>query len=68
MYPNLRAELARRNLTLDDVRVCLGKESVSAVSSKMRGVSPFTFDEAIKIKNDLLKTDIPLEILFERAG
>lgn len=66
MYPNLKAELARRRLTLEDVGKCLGK-TVGAVSNKMRGIVPFTYDETLRIKVDLLKTDIPLETLFERA-
>lgn len=66
MYPNLKAELARRGLTLENVACSLGK-TVAAVSNKMRGVVPFTYDETVKIKTDVLKTDLPLETIFEKS-
>lgn len=71
MYPNLKAEFARRNFTLEKI-VEIMKErgrsmSLGTLSSKMRGLFPFTYDEAIFIKNDVLETDIPLEVLFERV-
>lgn len=65
MYPNLKAEFARQNLTLQNVADKLGV-SVSTISMKMR-FGGFTLDEAKQIKRDILKADIPIEILFEEA-
>lgn len=74
MYPNLKAEFARRNLTLERIVEKMKSKdeekamSIGTLSGKMRGQYPFTYDEAVFIKNDILETDIPLEELFERVG
>ena len=67
MYPNLKAEFTRRGLTLEKVAPILGV-TISTLSQKMNGKYPFTFDEAKTLKNDVLKTDISLEVLFEEAS
>lgn len=68
MYPNVRAEYARRNLTLKSTveeLARLGFEmSVPTLSMKLNGKFPFTLDEAKALK-EILKTDLPLEELFE---
>ena len=66
MYPNLKAEFVRRGLTLEKVAPVLDM-TIGTLSLKMNGKSPFTFNEAVSLKRDVLKTDIPLEVLFEEA-
>ena len=65
MYPNLKAEFARRGFTLEMVAKRLGV-ALSTLSQKLRGVYPFTLNEAKKLK-EILETDLPLEVLFEEA-
>ncbi len=65
MYPNLRAELSRKGLTLRIVSKWLGV-TVSTLSLKMRGKYPFTLNEAVTIKKRLGVT-IPLDELFEEG-
>lgn len=62
MYPNVRAEMARNNLILDDLSHELGL-TIPTISMKLNGKSPLTFAEAKKIKT-ALKTEMPLEQLF----
>lgn len=70
MYPNVRAEMARKNLTQSDVVNELRKRGFSMVvptfSAKMNKKFNFTFKEAVAIK-EILGTDLPLEELFEEA-
>lgn len=62
MYPNLEAELKRKNIKRADIANHLGI-SISTVSEKMQGNSDFSFGAAVKIKQ-LLGVSIPLEELF----
>ena len=62
MYPNLEAELKRRNIKRTTLADYLGI-SISTMSEKMQGNSDFSLGVAKKIK-DFLGVDIPLEILF----
>lgn len=63
MFPNLRAEMARKRITGKDIaKNCLGVR-LSTLSAKMHGKSDFTFREAIAIKQ-YLGVDTPLEELF----
>ena len=64
MYPNLRAELARKGFGLKYVADKLGI-STGTLSLKIRR-GGFTLNEAKQIKG-ILETDIPIEILFEEA-
>ena len=62
-YPNLKAELARKNLTLDDVAKLLGKTTRTA-GEKVRGVTEFSLSEAMTIR-DVLFPGCTLEYLFK---
>lgn len=62
MYPNLRAEIARRNLTNAALANAIGI-SESRFSLKMNGKYPFSLKEAIAIKN-FLNTTLTIEELF----
>ena len=63
MYPNLRAEMKRKGITLAWLADQLGI-TIGTLSQKLTGKSPFTLNEAKKIK-EILELDIPIEILFE---
>ena len=62
MYPNLEAELKRKNVKRTDIAKLLGY-SVGTISEKMTGASGFSFADAKKIKA-FLAVDLPLEELF----
>ena len=64
MYPNFEAERARAGLTLEDLVREVGG-TVSSLSNKLRGVYALTFNDAVMLKT-ALKTNVPLEELFER--
>ena len=65
MFPNLRAEMSRKKITLEKLAEVLGL-AISTVSQKLNGKYPVTLDEAKKIKS-VLDVDIPIETLFEEA-
>lgn len=65
MYPNLNAELARKDVTNAQLAKVLGL-SPGTVSQKRNGAFDFTLKEARAIKH-FLKLDMPLEELFEEA-
>ena len=71
MYPNVRAEFARKNLTLEKAVEALKglgfSMTIATLSQKLNGKYPITFDEAKAIKK-ITGTDIPLEELFEEAS
>lgn len=70
MFPNLNAEFARKNLTLEKAVEELDKlgftMKVPTLSLKKNGKYPFTLNEAKALKK-ILGTDLPLEVLFEEA-
>ena len=63
MYPNLEAELKRKNIKRSDIAEHIGC-SISTISEKMQGKSDFSLQVAKKIKN-FIGVDMPLEILFQ---
>ena len=65
MFPNVKAELARKGVTLTELAEAIGM-SLQTLSGRMNGKSEFTYSEAVKIKK-FLGVEIPLEILFERV-
>jgi DNA-binding XRE family transcriptional regulator len=65
MYPNLRAGMARKNVTQVQLADFLGIRTAT-LSEKMSGKYPFTFDECLKIK-EFLNVDMPVEELFKKA-
>ncbi len=64
MYSNVKAELARRNLTIVDLSRMTGIR-YQTLADKINGKFPLTLDEAKKIKSSL-GVEIPLEELFAR--
>lgn len=63
MYSNVKAELARRSLTVVDLSKMTGIRYMS-LSNKLNGKAPLKLAEAMRIKT-ALAVDIPLEELFE---
>ena len=63
MFPNLRAEIARHNLTMAEVANAIGV-SVTHFSLKMNGKYEFTLREAFAIKK-FIKTKLTIDVLFQ---
>jgi Plasmid maintenance system antidote protein len=63
MHPNLRAEMARRGITISDIAKLLGVRYATACD-KLNGKYRFYYDEALKIKRHFFP-DCSLEYLFE---
>lgn len=68
MYPNFRAEYAKKKFTLDKLVDELDKRgikiSASHLSQKLNGVCPIRLNEAKALK-EILGTDLTIEELFE---
>lgn len=64
MYSNVKAELARKSLTVVDLSNKTGIRYQTLVD-KINGKYPVTLDEAKMIKS-ALEVDVPLEELFEQ--
>lgn len=64
-FPNLNAEMARKDISQKSLSMMLGWDSISKISRKLNGQSPITLEEAMDIKK-VLDVDIPLEELFEQ--
>ncbi len=62
MYENLRAELARKNKTIEDLAADTGIR-YQTLALKLRGGTPFKLSEAMQIKK-ALDVDMPIEELF----
>lgn len=62
MYVNVKAELARKNMTIVDLSNKTGIR-YQTLADKIRGASVLTVEEALKIKQ-ALGVDMPLEELF----
>ena len=65
MFPNLRAEITRRNVKMADVAEAIGL-SETHFSLKMTGKYGFTLREAFAIKQ-FLKTKLSIDELFQEA-
>lgn len=64
VYPNVAAEMARNGVRQVDLADAL-KIAGQTLSYKLNGRSEFTLLEASNIKA-FLKSDLPIEVLFER--
>lgn len=65
MFPNLRAEIARRKLKMADVAEAIGL-SETHFSLKMNGRYGFTLAEAFAIKK-FLNTKLSIDVLFQTS-
>lgn len=65
IYPNLRAEMARKNISItmiaNDPRI---RRTVGTMSMKLNGKADLLLREALAIK-EILGVDTPIEILFQ---
>lgn len=70
MYPNLRAEIARKDLTLEKLLGELKKRGINItkamLSQKLNGKYEIYLKEAKALK-EIVETDLPIDILFEEA-
>jgi hypothetical protein len=66
MYRNARAEMVRAGFKLEDVAPVMNM-TISTLSQKLNGKYPITLDEA-KLFKKIVKSELPLEILFEEAS
>ncbi len=64
MFPNLRAEIARQNLSVAGLAKLIGMKQ-STMSDKYHGRSNFSLDDAIKIK-EALGLEMSIEELFQK--
>ncbi|MFD2334629.1 hypothetical protein ACFSR7_35755 [Cohnella sp. GCM10020058] len=65
-YGNLRAEMAREDVSITELAVFLGVR-FGTVSDKLNGRSRFFVNESIKIKKRYFP-DKPIEYLFDNGG
>lgn len=63
MYANVKAELARKNMTITELSSKTGIR-YQALADKIRGDGVMTVNDALKIKK-ALEVDIPIEVLFD---
>jgi transcriptional regulator with XRE-family HTH domain len=63
MYPNLKAEMARRGITASSLAE-MTEIPYSTLAPKLRGERPITVREAQIIKT-AIGTDVPLDLLFD---
>ncbi|MGG3737573.1 helix-turn-helix transcriptional regulator [Aeribacillus pallidus] len=64
MYRNLKAEMARNDLTMGDIAKALNVRRAT-ISDKMNGKYRFYYDECLIIKKTFFP-DLPIEYLFEK--
>ena len=65
MFPNVRAEMARRKLTVQGLSERTGIP-YSTLAPKLRGDKPIKLDEAERIKA-AINTEMPIEVLFSTS-
>lgn len=70
MYSNLRAEIARKNLTLEKIVAELKKRNINIttamLSLKLNGKYEIYLKEAKALK-EIVETDLSIDILFQEA-
>lgn len=64
MYPNIKAELARKDMSIVELSTATGI-NLSTLYGKLKGDYKFTVDEAMNIKT-AIGVDIPIEVLFKK--
>lgn len=70
MYPNFKAEYARKGFTLeklaDELKARGVNRTVATLSQKLNGVYPLTLNEAKALK-DIVAPEVPIDILFQEV-
>ena len=64
MYPNLRAEMARRNIRQSDLAKELGKTN-AMISLMLSGKTAINLDLAVQIQK-IVNSEVPLDVLFAK--
>lgn len=64
MYSTLKAEMARKSVTIKNLADHLEKR-VATISNKINGKSDFTVPEAVEIKR-FLDVSMPIDELFKK--
>ena len=64
MYPNLEAEMKRRNISNDDIAKVLNK-GARTIRSKRSGESEFTLNECMMIRDSFF-VSLTIEYLFSK--
>lgn len=64
MYANVKAEMARKNMTIMDLSAATGIR-YQTLADKLRGDGVLKVEEAVKIKR-AIGVDMPLEELFSQ--
>lgn len=62
IYPNLNAEMARRNISQQELAELIGRTK-STMSLKLNGKTSLSLEEAFEIKN-AVRTRLTLDVLF----
>ena len=66
-YPNLEAEMARKQVTQGDIAAVIDKD-VATISRRMTGaVGSFSVNEALEIRKELFPTE-SIEYLFAKEA
>lgn len=63
VYPNLRAEMARKGITIQDIANILKKDR-GTISAKLSKKQPLLFGEAVEIRNHFFR-GMDLDYLFK---
>lgn len=66
MYPNLRAEMARHNVSMTDISR-VARKTDRSIRDKISGKGDFTLTEIVAIR-DTFFPDRSLDYLFVRGG
>lgn len=66
MYPNLRAEMARKGVSVSQMAAAMGV-GLQTLSRKLNGGSEFTLKECMTIKH-YLGLDMSIDTLFYKKG
>ena len=71
MYPNVKAEMARKGMTIKELHARLNENGIkialSTLSQKLNGKYKLCFEEAEAI-GSILNPDMSLKELFQRKG
>lgn len=64
MFPNLSAEMAKRNVSIEDISKLLDLHR-NSVANKINGKSSFPINEAFKVYNEFFREE-DMEYLFKK--
>lgn len=65
VYPNLKAEMSKKQITQAKLADLLGR-TTSTISLKLSGQAPISLDEAFAIKS-VIHSRLTLDVLFDKG-